>query len=146
SQSGKVNESRRQKIRAGDLQRRRSRLHAFGRAEQSECSRRRQKSTRRRLGALEDPARAIVKLAGTARCAVRTPQRGVPTAMKLPTRQRLPHDVPLWVDPSNADYFITICWNNAERINSHIAPSRRPFSKRSNIVGTARCAVRRRRG
>ena len=45
----------------------------------------------------------------TARCAVRTPQRGVPTAMKLPTRQRLPHDVPLWVDPSKADYFITVC-------------------------------------
>ena len=29
--------------------------------------------------------------------------------MKLPTRQRLPHDVPLWVDPSKADYFITVC-------------------------------------
>ena len=29
--------------------------------------------------------------------------------MKLPTHQRLPHDVPLWVDPSKADYFITVC-------------------------------------
>ena len=24
-------------------------------------------------------------------------------------RKRLPHDVPLWVDPSKADYFITVC-------------------------------------
>src|SRR5437899_12995291 len=28
--------------------------------------------------------------------------------MKLPTRRRLPHGVPLWVDPSKARYFITI--------------------------------------
>src|SRR5438552_12392189 len=83
SQSGRVNESRRQKIRVGDLQRRRSRFHALGRAEQSECSRRRQKSTRGSVGALEGTARAIVKLAGTARCAVRTPQRGVPTSGTL---------------------------------------------------------------
>src|SRR5439155_1311795 len=26
----------------------------------------------------------------------------------LPARKRLPHDVPLWVDPSKAHYFITI--------------------------------------
>ena len=29
--------------------------------------------------------------------------------MKVPERKRLPHDVPLWVDPSKACYFITIC-------------------------------------
>jgi hypothetical protein len=29
--------------------------------------------------------------------------------MKVPDRKRLPHDVPLWVDPSKACYFITIC-------------------------------------
>src|SRR3982750_2101926 len=33
----------------------------------------------------------------------RTPQRGVPT------RKQLPHEVPLWIDPSKEDYFITIC-------------------------------------
>jgi putative transposase len=33
----------------------------------------------------------------------RTPQRGAPT------RKRLPHDVPLWIDSSREDYFITIC-------------------------------------
>jgi putative transposase len=54
-------------------------------------------------------------MVGTARCAVRrmslqpmntdsrTPQRGVPT------RKTLPHEVPLWLDPSNEDYFVTIC-------------------------------------
>ena len=54
-------------------------------------------------------------MVGTARCAVRrmplqrsikdprTPQRGVPT------RKRLPHEVPLWIDPSKENYFITIC-------------------------------------
>jgi len=29
--------------------------------------------------------------------------------MKIRSRKRLPHDVPLWVDPSRACYFITIC-------------------------------------
>jgi hypothetical protein len=29
--------------------------------------------------------------------------------MKVPDRKRLSHDVPLWVDPSKACYFITIC-------------------------------------
>ncbi|MEP6710036.1 MAG: transposase [Verrucomicrobiota bacterium] len=50
------------------------------------------------------------KLVGTARCAVRgTPQRCVPTTVKrLPVRKRLPHDVPLWVDPAKECYFITI--------------------------------------
>jgi putative transposase len=33
----------------------------------------------------------------------RTPQRGVPT------RKRLPHEVPLWLDPGKEDYFITVC-------------------------------------
>ena len=33
----------------------------------------------------------------------RTPQRGIPT------RKSLPHEVPLWVDPSKEHYFITIC-------------------------------------
>src|SRR5688572_32236650 len=36
----------------------------------------------------------------------RTPQRGVPTR---PVRNRLPHEVPLWIDPSRQDYFITVC-------------------------------------
>ena len=27
----------------------------------------------------------------------------------LPIRKRLPHDVPLWVDPSKAHYFVTVC-------------------------------------
>ena len=36
----------------------------------------------------------------------RTPQRGVPTR---PIRKRLAHDVPLWIDPSRARYFITVC-------------------------------------
>ncbi|HYJ04764.1 MAG TPA: hypothetical protein VEX43_06500 [Chthoniobacterales bacterium] len=61
-------------------------------------------------------------MVGTARCAVRTmspqrdkylrtPQRGVPTrpVPTRPVRKRLTHDVPLWVDPSKEDYFITIC-------------------------------------
>ena len=29
--------------------------------------------------------------------------------MLIPTRKRLPHDIPLWVDSSRADYFITVC-------------------------------------
>jgi putative transposase len=33
----------------------------------------------------------------------RPPPRGVPS------RKRLPHEVPLWIDPSKEDYFITIC-------------------------------------
>jgi REP element-mobilizing transposase RayT len=56
-------------------------------------------------------------MVGTARCAVRgmpperdnyarTPQRDVPPR---PVRKRLPHEVPLWVDPSREDYFITVC-------------------------------------
>jgi putative transposase len=36
----------------------------------------------------------------------RTPQRGVPTR---PIRKRLPHAVPLWIDPSKQDYFVTVC-------------------------------------
>jgi putative transposase len=68
------------------------------------------------VGALEDVTEAAL-MVGTARCAVRrmpperdsysrTPQRGVPTK---PVRSRLPHDVPLWIDPSKEDYFITLC-------------------------------------
>ncbi len=30
-------------------------------------------------------------------------------------RKRLPHDVPFWVDPSKADYFITICCEQREK-------------------------------
>jgi putative transposase len=29
--------------------------------------------------------------------------------MPLPTRSKLPHDVPLWVDPTRETYFVTIC-------------------------------------
>ena len=35
----------------------------------------------------------------------RTPQRGVPTRR---VRKRLPHDVPVWVDPAKECYYITI--------------------------------------
>ena len=28
--------------------------------------------------------------------------------MKVRIRKRLPHDVPLWIDPAKADYFVTI--------------------------------------
>jgi putative transposase len=38
----------------------------------------------------------------------RTPPRGVPTK-KLPIRKRLPHEFPLWVDPNEENYFLTIC-------------------------------------
>ena len=37
----------------------------------------------------------------------RTPQRGVPTR---PVRKRLAHNVPLWVDPSKAEYFVTVSY------------------------------------
>src|SRR5258708_9079682 len=98
AKSGRVNESGGQKIRAGDLQRRGPRLHA--RRRNAKRKRSEQKSARRRLGALEEVAQTTaVKPVGTARCAVRTPQRGVPT-MKAPFRKRLPHDIPLSVDPS----------------------------------------------
>lgn len=36
----------------------------------------------------------------------RTPPRGVPTR---PVRKTLPHEVPLWLHPSEENYFITIC-------------------------------------
>jgi putative transposase len=29
--------------------------------------------------------------------------------MKIPSRKQIPHAIPLWVDPSKACYFITIC-------------------------------------
>jgi REP-associated tyrosine transposase len=29
--------------------------------------------------------------------------------MKLPIRKRLPHQPPLWVDPRQSNYFITVC-------------------------------------
>jgi putative transposase len=62
-------------------------------------------------------------MVGTARCAVlrmpperdmysRTPQRDVPTK---PVRNRLPHEVPLWIDTSKEDYFITICYRDRGR-------------------------------
>ena len=69
-------------------------------------------------------------MVGTARCAVRampperdsysrTPQRGVPTRA---IRKRLPHDVPLWIDPSKEYYFITACC--AERGGNRLALAR----------------------
>ena len=48
----------------------------------------------------------------------RTPQRGVPTKR---VRKPLPHDVPLWIDSSREDYFITICCE--ERGRNHFANS-----------------------
>jgi putative transposase len=42
----------------------------------------------------------------TANSDSRTPQRGVHTRR---VRERLPHDVPLWVDPSKEGFFITVC-------------------------------------
>jgi putative transposase len=29
--------------------------------------------------------------------------------MALPSRQKLPHEVPLWIDPAKETYFITVC-------------------------------------
>jgi len=46
----------------------------------------------------------------------RTPQRGVPTR---PVRKRLAHGVPLWLDPSREDYFVTICCKKRGR--NHLA-------------------------
>jgi putative transposase len=66
------------------------------------------------MGALEDVAEAVVALVGTARCAVRGRRsaaslpRSVSPMKRLPIRERLPHDVPLWVDPARESYFITI--------------------------------------
>jgi putative transposase len=50
----------------------------------------------------------------------RTPQRGVPTK-KLLSRKRLPHDFPLWVDPNEENYFITICCRE-RRVNQLAYP------------------------
>jgi dienelactone hydrolase len=47
------------KYGTGDLQRRWSRLHALGRTEQSECSRRRQKSAGRSLGEVEGIVKTV---------------------------------------------------------------------------------------
>jgi len=50
----------------------------------------------------------------------RTPQRGVPT------RKRLPHDVPLWLDSGREDYFITVCCRERGRnqlANTIVAPA-----------------------
>jgi REP element-mobilizing transposase RayT len=30
-------------------------------------------------------------------------------AVAIPPRKRLPHDIPLWIDPSKENYFITVC-------------------------------------
>ena len=57
-ESGGTNESRRQRIRAGDIEGRGPRIHALRRTQQLERSRRRQESARRGLGALEDIAQA----------------------------------------------------------------------------------------
>jgi putative transposase len=46
----------------------------------------------------------------------RTPQRGVPT------RKQLPHDVPLWIDSTREDYFITVCCR--ERGGNQLATAR----------------------
>ena len=40
----------------------------------------------------------------------------------LPIRKRLPHEIPLWVDPSRADYFITI--NSKQRGKNQLAHRR----------------------
>ncbi len=50
----------------------------------------------------------------------RTPQRGVPTK-KLLSRKRLPHDFPLWIDPNEQNYFITICCRE-RRVNQLAYP------------------------
>ena len=123
-------ESRGQEIRAGHLQSRRPRFHARWRNSRREA--REQESPRRRLGAVEDAAEAAL-IGREARCAVRgmsperdsdlrTPQRGVPTRR---VRKRLTHDVPLWVDPSKEDYFITVCC--VKRGRNQLANSRSGF-------------------
>ena len=42
------------------------------------------------------------------RCAVRGRRSAASLPKMLPIRKRLPHDVPLWVDPSKAHYFVTV--------------------------------------
>jgi REP element-mobilizing transposase RayT len=52
----------------------------------------------------------------------RTPQRGVPTRR---VRERLPHDLPVWVHPDKEDYFITVCCSERgsnQLANPRIAP------------------------
>ena len=46
--------------------------------------------------------------------------------MRVPHRKRLPHDVPLWVDPSKSHYFITV--NCRVRGKNHLA---------NDVVGNA---------
>ena len=71
-------------------------------------------------------------MVGTARCAVRRmslqrPRTGPRTPQRsVPTRKQLPHEVPLWIDPSKEDYFITMCCRQRGRnqlANSQIAPA-----------------------
>ena len=58
--------------------------------------------------------------------------------MKVPDRKRLPHDIPLWIDPSKACYFITICCSR-RRINqlahNHVAPDLIETIKHRNEKG-----------
>ena len=61
-----------------------------------------------RDGALRRPRDAPPEI----ECNSRTPPRDVPTK---PVRNRLPHEVPLWIDPSKEDYFITICCRERKR-------------------------------
>jgi len=54
-------------------------------------------------------------LVGTPRCGVRSAWSTlalndlISPFMPLPVRTKLPHDVPLWVDPTKETYFITVC-------------------------------------
>ena len=61
------------------------------------------------MGALENTTEATLTSVRTVRCAVRGRRSAASLPPKmLPIRKRLPHDVPLWIDPSKAHYFVTV--------------------------------------
>jgi putative transposase len=55
-----------------------------------------------------------------------------------PSRKRLPHDVPLWIDPSKAHYFITVgCRQRGENqlANNHLVEQLFETIKHRNTAG-----------
>jgi putative transposase len=64
--------------------------------------------------------------------------KSVPPVKKLPIRERLPHDVPLWVDPARECYFITIsCKHRGRNQLAHpdIANARFETVQHRNDIG-----------
>ena len=66
----------------------------------------------------------------------RTPQRGVPTKR---IRRRLPHEVPLWIDPAKEDYFITVCCK--ERGRNQLANCEIGFPLLETVKHRNRCGI-----